>query len=79
MPSEMAAARKTRLCVGGICSSLCFVLALVALCAFVGLTVLRQVYLDGMVQEQIDEVAKSLNSFLFPFINIYLFLVYELC
>ena len=68
--SEMAAPRKAKLCLGGICSSFCFVLALVALCAFVGLTVFRQDYLDGMVQQQIDHVGGPLAVF-FVLFNIF--------
>lgn len=68
--SEMAAPRKAKLCLGGICSSFCYVLALVALCAFVGLTVFRQDYLDGMVQQQIDHVGGPLAVF-FVLFNIF--------
>ena len=61
--SEMAvASRKAKFCVGGVCSSFCFILALVAALAFAGLTVFRQDYLNGMVQEQIDEVSSLTSS-----------------
>ena len=61
--SEMAVAlRKAKLCVGGVCSSFCFILALVAALAFAGLTVFRQDYLNGMVQEQIDKVSSLTSS-----------------
>ena len=61
--SEMAvASRKAKFCVGGVCSSFCFILALVAALAFAGLTVFRQDYLNGMVQEQIDKVSSLTSS-----------------
>ena len=56
----MAAARKAKLCVFGVCSSSCFILCLIAAGAFVGLTVFRQDDLDAIVQEQIDKVTSLL-------------------